>query len=313
MITTREGSRHVTVRVPAKVNLELNVGPRRADGYHDLATVFHAVGLYDDVTVEPAADWEVVAAGPYAEQIPLDESNLALLAARRVAQAGGVDTPVRITIDKQIPVAGGMAGGSADGAAALVACDALWGLELSRPQLDAMAGDLGSDVAFALTGGTAIGSGRGESLAPVLARGSYHWVFAISEGGLSTPAVYAECDRMRGRRRIAAPEPSDDLMAALRSGDPQALGSALSNDLQEAAFSLRPPLRDLLAAGLEMGALGGVVSASGAGVAFLAADAEGALDLAVALAAVGSAPEVKRATGPAHGAHVLSHEMTRGR
>ena len=304
--------RHATVRVPAKVNLELSVGPRRADGYHGVATVFHAVSIYDIVTVEPAAEWGVVVEGPYADQVPVDESNLALRAARLVAGTGDVETPVRITIDKDIPVSGGMAGGSADAAAALVACDALWGLELSRPRLDELAAELGSDVNFALTGGTAIGSGRGEELTPVLTSGTYHWVFAVSEGGLSTPAVYDECDRLRDGHRVRRPETSDGLLAALRSGDPHSLAAALTNDLQEAAFSLRPPLRELLTTGLDMGALGGIVSGSGPTVAFLAADAEGALDLAVALAAVGTAPEVKRATGPTHGAHVLTHEMTRG-
>ncbi len=311
MNTVREVRRHATVRVPAKVNLELSVGPRRSDGYHGLATVFHAVSIYDIVTVEPARDWGVVVEGPYTDQVPVDESNLALRAARLVAEAGELETPVRITIDKDIPVAGGMAGGSADAAAALVACDALWGLELSRARLDELAAALGSDVNFALTGGTAIGSGRGEELAPVLTSGTYHWVFAVSEGGLSTPAVYDECDRLREGRRVRPPETSDALMAALRSGDPHSLASALSNDLQEAAFSLRPPLRELVEAGIEIGALGGIVSGSGPTVAFLAADAEGALDLAVALAALGTVPEVKRATGPVHGAHVLTHEMTR--
>lgn len=298
--------RPVTVRVPAKVNLELVVGPLRADGFHDLATVFQAVSLYDEVTVERAEDWAVTVEGPCAHGVPRDATNLAVRAARRLAREAGIDDPVRISITKDIPVAGGMAGGSADAAATLVACDAMWGLGHSRSQLEGFAAELGSDVAFALGGGTAIGSGRGEQLAPVLGRGSYHWVFALSDTGLSTPAVYAECDRLRRGHPVRAPRPTAAMMTALRSGDPAALGRALSNDLQPAALSLQPELADVLAAGLQYGALGGIVSGSGPTVAFLVADTEGALDLSVALTATGAAPTVRRAHGPVHGAHLVA-------
>jgi 4-diphosphocytidyl-2-C-methyl-D-erythritol kinase len=296
----------VTVRVPAKVNLELVVGAPRHDGYHPLSTVFHAVALYDEVSVAAAQTWGVSVAGPQSLGVPSDGSNLALRAARLLAQAGGIDDPVQITIYKDIPVAGGMAGGSADAAATLVACDALWGLNLPRTELERLAADLGSDVPFLIGGGTAMGSGRGESLAPVLARGTFHWVFALSENGLATPAVYAECDRLREGRAVPEPAPSPEMMTALRSGDPRALAAALHNDLQAAALSLRPALGDVLDAGLEFGALGGIVSGSGPTVAFLAEDNESALDLAVSLTASGAVQDVRRATGPAHGAHVLS-------
>jgi len=296
----------VTVRVPAKVNLELLVGPARDDGYHPLATIFHAVNLYDEVTVMSAPEWGIAVSGPQSFGVPVDGSNLAARAAQRLAEVGGVDEPVHITIRKDIPVAGGMAGGSADAAATLVACDHLWGTGLSRSELEELAAGLGSDVPFLLGGGTAMGSGRGEVLAPVLARGSYHWVFALSEGGLSTPAVYAECDRLRGDRPVPDPSPSPEMMTALRSGDARALGAALTNDLQAAAISLMPALGDVLDAGLEFGALGGVVSGSGPTVAFVAESNEAALDLAVSLTASGAVQDVRRATGPAHGAHVIS-------
>ncbi|SDP39115.1 4-diphosphocytidyl-2-C-methyl-D-erythritol kinase [Pedococcus dokdonensis] len=296
----------VTVRVPAKVNLELLVGAPRPDGYHPLATVFHAVNLFDEVTVTTAPEWGIAVSGPQALGVPVDGTNLAARAAQRLAEVGGVDEPVHITIRKDIPVAGGMAGGSADAAATLVACDHLWGTGLSRSELEELAAGLGSDVPFLLGGGTAMGSGRGEVLAPVLARGSYHWVFALSEGGLSTPAVYAECDRLRGDRPVPEPSPSPEMMTALRSGDARALGAALSNDLQAAAISLMPALGDVLDAGLEFGALGGVVSGSGPTVAFVAESNEAALDLAVSLTASGAVQDVRRATGPAHGAHVIS-------
>jgi 4-diphosphocytidyl-2-C-methyl-D-erythritol kinase len=294
----------VTVRVPAKVNLELLVGPRRADGYHSLSTVFHAVSLYDDVTVAVADEWGVSVSGPLSAGVPEDDDNLALRAARLVQGRFEVE-PVHISIRKGIPVSGGMAGGSADAAATLVALDHLWGLDLDREEIEELGAELGSDVPFLVAGGTAMGSGRGELLAPVLARGSYHWVFALAEGGLSTPAVYAECDRLRGSDEVATPA----LMSALRSGDPRELAPQLVNDLQEAAVSLRPDLGEVLSAGMEYGALGGIVSGSGPTTAFLVEDNEAGIDLAVALTASGVVRDVRRASGPVHGAHVIHHRI----
>lgn len=296
----------VTARAPAKVNLELMVGPQEPDGFHHLATVFQAVGLHDDVRVEPADDWGVTVNGPYADLVPADGTNLALRAARLLAGAAGIEVPVHITIEKDIPVAAGMAGGSADAAGALLACDALWGVWTSRTVLEDLAAELGSDVPFALLGGTAMGSGRGDQLAPVLGRGRYSWVLALSDVGLSTPEVYAECDRLRSRLRVPEPTPSAAMMTALRSGDAASLGKALSNDLQPAALSLQPRLEEVLRAGMDNGALGGIVSGSGPTVAFLVSDTESSLGLAVALAGLGVAPSVKRALGPVRGAHILT-------
>ena len=297
----------VTVRVPAKVNLELLVGPPREDGYHALSTVFHAVSLYDDVTVAVADTWGCEVTGPLAAGVPTDEDNLALQAARVVNARFDVD-PVHITIRKGIPVSGGMAGGSADAAATLVALDHLWDLGLDREEIEEMGAELGSDVPFLVAGGTAVGSGRGELLAPVLARGTYHWVFALAEGGLSTPAVYAECDRLRGTD-VPEPVANPALMAALRSGDPHELAPQLANDLQDAAVSLRPELGEVLSSGMEYGALGGIVSGSGPTCAFLVEDNEAGIDLAVALTASGVVRDVRRANGPVHGAHVIHHRV----
>lgn len=299
--------RSVTVRVPAKVNCELRVGPLGADGFHELSTVFMAVGLYDEVTVSPAERWSVTTTGPYAALVPQGEDNLALRAGRLLARQVRVSRPAAaIRIDKSIPVAGGMAGGSADAAAVLLACDHLWGLRLDREELLQLAAEVGSDVPFCLAGGIAIGSGRGERLAPVLARGTYHWVFALSAQGLSTPSVFAEFDRQTAGMRISPPQPSPSMMTALRSGDPEALGEALVNDLEEAALSLRPGLRTILDAGMEFGALGGIISGSGPTVAFLTGSPEHALDLCVALTASGVVDQVTRAKGPVHGAHLLA-------
>jgi 4-diphosphocytidyl-2-C-methyl-D-erythritol kinase len=296
----------VTVRAPAKVNLQLSVGALRPDGFHDLVNVFHAVALYDDVTARPGLGGPTVTvSGESAEQVPTDESNLAVRAALALADAAGVAPDVELHIAKGIPVAGGMAGGSADAAAALVACDALWGTRLERGDLHEIAEGLGADVPFALLGGTAVGLGTGTHLTPALARGRFAWVFALAEGGLSTPEVFAEYDRQVEGRILPEPRMSDALMTALRAGDAVALGQALANDLQRPALALRPRLQFTLDVGIEHGALGALVSGSGPTCAFLARDESHALDLAVALSAAGVCRTVRRADGPVHGARIL--------
>ena len=331
----------VTVRAPAKINLQLAVGPRRSDGYHDLVTVFQAISLYDDVTVAeagPGGD-RVLVSGEGADAVPAGPENLALKAAAALALAAGlprdVTGPIEITIRKRIPVAAGLAGGSADAAAALVACNELWNAGLSHERLREVAADVGSDVAFALVGGTAVGQGRGERLTAALASGEYHWVLAVADGALSTPEVYAALDRLRATRDPApdgssgclprpgagfaadgaglgtdgpGPGPVLDrvLMGALRSGSPAAVGQALSNDLEQAALSLFPALRKTLAVGRELGALGAIVAGSGPTCVFLAASAERAVDLAVSLSGAGVCRAVTRAAGPVPGASVTA-------
>jgi 4-diphosphocytidyl-2-C-methyl-D-erythritol kinase len=296
----------VTVRVPAKVNLQLGVGPLRDDGYHDLVNVFHAVSLFDEVTAAPAGRLQVMVEGESIEGVPTDGDNLAAKAARLLAERIGVRPSVALRIRKSIPVAGGMAGGSADAAAALVACNELWQAGFRREDLMELAAILGSDVPFALLGGTAVGVGRGERLTSALVRGRFHWVIAYADGGLSTPAVYAECDRIRGanEERVAWPRACDDLMAALASGDAHALGGVLSNDLQPAALALRPSLRRTLTAGRDFGALGAMVSGSGPTCAFLAESEADALDLAVALSEVDVVRSIAHVYGPVHGATI---------
>jgi 4-diphosphocytidyl-2-C-methyl-D-erythritol kinase len=294
----------VTVRVPAKINLHLAVGPRREDGYHELVTVFHAVALYDTVTATPARDLSIGLQGEGAGELPAGPDNLAWRAAELLAERSGVAPTVRLDLVKGIPVAGGLAGGSADAAATLVACDALWGVGLDRAELTELAAELGSDVAFALAGGTALGTGRGERLTPVLATGRWHWVFAISETGLPTPRVYAELDRMRAVGDPPSAGEPDRLINALRSHDPGSLGALLANDLQAAAISLRSDLRRTLRSGLDLGALGGVVSGSGPTCAFLARSREAAVRLAASLAGAGVCRTVRVAHGPVPGARI---------
>ncbi|MFC3761139.1 4-(cytidine 5'-diphospho)-2-C-methyl-D-erythritol kinase [Tenggerimyces flavus] len=298
----------MVVRTPAKINLALLVGPRRSDGYHELASVYQAVSLYDEVTATslPAGEISISVSGLGAEHVPVTEDNLAVRAASLLAEECAIDEGVALTIRKSIPVAGGMAGGSSDAAAALVACDALWGTELDREEMLAVAARLGSDVPFCVVGGTAVGSGHGELVTPALARGTYAWVLAFDPEGLSTPAVFSEFDRMLDDPELtASPTVPSDLMAALLAGNPVALGQALTNDLQPAALRLRPRLRRVLDFGTEHGALGSLVSGSGPTCVFLARDNDHAVDLAVTLSSSGLVSSVKPVSGPVPGARVI--------
>ncbi|MCR8896892.1 4-(cytidine 5'-diphospho)-2-C-methyl-D-erythritol kinase [Gordonia sp. GONU] len=301
----------VTARAPSKVNLHLGVGPRRADGYHDLVTVFQALSLHDDVRVARAHELTVAVRGEGAGSVPADASNLAARAAQALAEWADRSAHVAIEIEKTIPVAGGMAGGSADAAGALVALAHLWKLDITRDELAEIAADLGSDVPFALHGNTALGTGRGEQLMQVLSRGEFHWVLALAREGLSTPAVYRELDRLRESRSDETDDDSDflrrpdDLMQALASGNPRAVAPLLHNDLQPAALSLQPTLRRTLRAGVDAGALKGIVSGSGPTCAFLCADEQSAVNVAAELSGAGVARAVRTASGPAPGTRIL--------
>jgi 4-diphosphocytidyl-2-C-methyl-D-erythritol kinase len=294
----------VTVRVPAKVNLYLGVGALRTDGYHELANVFQAVSLYDEVTAVPGPGLSVRVRGEQANLVPTDPSNLALRAAALLAETTGTDPAVRLTIAKAIPVEGGMAGGSADAAAALVACDALWGTGVGRDELIRLAASLGADVPFALTGGTALGTERGDRLTPVLGRGRYDWVLAFADNGLSTGAVFAELDRQRADRIFPEPAVPEALMSALRAGDPAAVGRALTNDLAPASLQLRPSLARTVEAGLDLGVLGAVISGSGPTCAFLCRSEDESIRVAAALAGAGVCRSTRRVHGPVAGARV---------
>jgi len=301
-------NRGVIVRVPAKINLQLAVGPLGADGFHEVTTVFQAISLFDDVTLKHAPENSGISlklSGATSNGVPANDENLAVRAAKLMADKYDLATDLAIHLKKEIPVAGGMAGGSADAAGVIVAMDALFEIGLSRDEMEVMAAQLGSDVPFGISGGIAIGRGRGDQLTPALSRGNYHWVLALSGQGLSTPAVYQECDRLREGLDIASPQVSDSMMQALRAGDPAALGLALSNDLQAAACSLRPALRLVLDVGRDYGALGSIVSGSGPTVAFLVEDEEKSMDLTVALSSSGVVAGVVRASGPVHGARVI--------
>ena len=350
-VFTPDGARAVTAVAPAKINLHLGVGDARPDGFHDLLTVYRAVDMWERVTVSFAGgaagsgdDDEITVTGPGAPQVPTDRTNLAARAVDLLREEAGSDARIAIRIHKGVPVAGGMAGGSADAAAALVATDRLLGLGLGRAALEERAARLGSDVPFCVRGGTALGTGRGEKLATLLhARAEQHVVVALAAGGLSTPRVFAELDRLRAERaypegaeradpegaegaegaeradpeaaarvRAARPLPRaggvEPLVEALAGDDPAAVAALLANDLEPAALSLRPALRKTLRTGQEAGALHGMVSGSGPTCLFFCSDRDHAIAVAAEISEAGVAREVRVTRGPVGGAHIISDD-----
>ena len=302
----------VRVRAPGKINVFLEVGDVHDDGYHEVATAYQAVSLYEEITATAADDITIEIAGTSTvdvDGVPTDDSNLAVRAARLLARVAGVDRGVHLSVRKAVPVAGGMGGGSADAAAALVACDALWGIGMPTADLTRLAAQLGADVPFALLGGTAIGTGRGDELSPALASGRFDWVLVTNDVGLSPPVVYGELDAHRERHMVdigpapRVPTVAPDVLHALRQGDARMLAATVRNDLQAPALHLRPDLARILERGERSGALTGIVSGSGPTLAFLAADESSAIDLQVTLSAAGLV--ALHVHGPVPGARVV--------
>ncbi|MBG6055843.1 4-diphosphocytidyl-2-C-methyl-D-erythritol kinase [Salinibacterium sp. CAN_S4] len=310
-MTSGPGSTMVHTRAPGKINVFLKVGSLLDDGYHDVAIAYQAVSIYEDVRAYPADDFSVSVTGTVElSRVPTDGSNIAIKAARLLARRTAFRGGVRLEIDKHVPVTGGMGGGSADAAATLLACDTLWGTGLPREEMLELASELGADVPFSFTGGTAIGTGRGDQLSPALAKGTFQWVLVLADFGLSTPEVYRELDRHRDRHSqdifpaSFAPSVDANVLQALRAGDPHMLAESLHNDLQAPALYLEPSLASVIELGEQNGALAGIVSGSGPTVAFLTADLDSALELQIALSA--ARHTVVRATGPVHGARVIT-------
>ncbi|UOQ56098.1 4-(cytidine 5'-diphospho)-2-C-methyl-D-erythritol kinase [Leucobacter allii] len=302
--------RSITVRAPGKINVFFRVGALQQDGYHDVASLYQAVSLFEEVTAAPAADFSVRFTGPIdGSALPVDDRNLALAAAKLLAERTGYPGGAALTVFKRVPIAGGMGGGSADAAATLLACDELWGTGLGRHGLLPLAAELGADVPFALEGGTAVGTGRGDELSPALAKGSFHWVLVLSDAGLSTPRVYGTLDAHRERHAGAlGPQPElvkveTAVLQAVRVGDADSLAEAMHNDLQVAALKLAPGLVDLLEQGESRGALAGIVSGSGPTLAFLVDSAEAAASLRGMFCREGH--RAITVTGPVPGARVL--------
>jgi 4-diphosphocytidyl-2-C-methyl-D-erythritol kinase len=311
-VDIRSGARSVRVKAPGKINVTLKVGPPREDGYHGIASVFLAVSLYEEVTATEVAgsgiSVTVNGQGTLnlpADSIPLDRTNLAVRAAELLADVSPGRTGVHLDITKRVPISGGMGGGSADAAAALLACDALWGSGFSRDELAKIAVDLGADVPFALVGGTAVGLGVGDQLTPAISKTPLHWVLVTSEYGLSTPEVYRTLDEIRLRDGVDAdPQPSIDpaILGAMRAGDALGLAPLLHNDLQQASLELAPALGDILDRGKAAGALAGIVSGSGPTIAFLTQSSGHAAELEALLESEGL--QAASVHGPAHGARI---------
>lgn len=309
--------RHVTATAPGKVNVSLRVGPLRPDGYHDVASVYLAVSLTETVTAVAREDGEITV-GPCprhvslvdTHDVPWDESNLAHRAAALLRERAGLDADahgVDLQVAKQVPVAGGMGGGSADAAAALVACSTLWDTGLTRSALAEIAAELGADVPFSVVGGAAVGLGTGTDLTPVAARNPVHLVVVPADGGLSTPVVFETLDRLRAEGTLEEPravEVNRDVVRALAMADPLDLALAMDNDLQTPAVSLFPELSDVLDLGLDEGALRGMVSGSGPTLLFVARDEHEAARLATAVTER-TGIEAIPVHGPVHGAGLL--------
>jgi 4-diphosphocytidyl-2-C-methyl-D-erythritol kinase len=298
----------ITVRAAAKVNLRLAVGPPRADGFHPLLTIYQAISLYDDVTVSEADAWSVTVE-PTGDLdcsgAPLDESNIAIRAGRLLGGHHGIERTAAIRIAKGIPVAGGLAGGSADAAASLVALDRLWELDTSDEDLLRLAAQLGSDVPFALIGGTALGTGRGEVVEPIEDPGTWWWVVVPNATGMSTPEVYREFDRLNPDLRSHVHLRVHDMTGILRARDFRLLGRNLENDLQAAALSLRPDLDQTDTDLFELGAYR-LLSGSGPTFLGLVETQERAHEVRQQMLDRGYRG-IQVATGPVAGAHLVEY------
>ncbi|MFC7403046.1 4-(cytidine 5'-diphospho)-2-C-methyl-D-erythritol kinase [Citricoccus sp. GCM10030269] len=316
--TTGRLFRHATAQAPGKVNLSLRVGAPRADGYHPVASVYLAVSMIEEVTATPRSEGEITVALSESssafvdpDAFPVDSSNLAVKAAVRLREHLELDPAehgVHLEITKQVPVAGGMGGGSADAAAALVACAALWDAGLSRQALAEISAPLGADVPFAVMGGAAVGLGVGDELTPLLARHPLHFVLVPATTGLATPQVYGLLDRLREEEALPVPESDPEvdreLVQALTTGNAEELALLIANDLQVPAATMVPELSGMLDIGLEEGALAGQVSGSGPTLMFLARNAEESFQLATRIEDRTGVAAVA-VHGPVHGARVL--------
>ncbi|MDO5672045.1 MAG: 4-(cytidine 5'-diphospho)-2-C-methyl-D-erythritol kinase [Actinomycetaceae bacterium] len=311
-------ARVVTADAPGKVNLILRVtGLDAQTGYHELLTVFHCLNLREVVRLSVRADEKVTVQtvpGPsFAGALPsgLDgPDNLAVRAVqslRHYAQDQGKDAPgIDIHITKNIPVAGGMAGGSADACAALVAANELLGLNMNREELARFGVSIGADVPYGLWGEQSLGVGFGNDIRPLDAGPTRHWVFLSSSRGLSTPVVFGEYDRLELHNGFNEQRRSleDKVLGALRGDNP--ILEVIENDLQAPALRLRPELEDVIAAAKEAGAVSAFVSGSGPTIAALCESEAAAKDLAATVASHPEVCEAIVATGPSGPARILA-------
>ena len=285
----------VSASAPGKINIFFKVGALKSDGYHDVLSVYQALDIREAVKVADSSRWRVSVSGALSEEqiaaVPTGEDNLVVRAAKSIGQLANLTrvSELSFEITKNVPVAGGMGGGSADAAAAMLAVDELWDTQVDGEALMKAAAELGADIPFALLGGTAIGIGRGDKLDPIDDVQKLHWVLVPMDAGLSTPRVYAKLDEMRAAKGqdptlVPVPEVPYELIDALVHGDAREVAKHLHNDLQDAAVALMPELSITMHAGLAAGALAAMVSGSGPTIAMLAESEEAAESIANHLA-----------------------------
>jgi len=288
----------IIASAPGKINIFFKVGSLQDDGYHEVLSIYQALDLREIVKVSSSATWRVAVSGSLSEEqiasVPTGQDNLVVRAAKAIASLAKISNPPELSfeITKNVPVAGGMGGGSADAAAAMLAVDALWGTKLDQEELMTAASNFGADIPFSILGGTAVGVGRGDQLSPLDGVRKLHWVLVPMNAGLSTPKVYAKLDEMRvsqgqDPRQIDSPKSPQELIDALKLGDAHAVAKHLHNDLQDAAVALMPELAKTIATGLAAGALAAMVSGSGPTVVMLAESETAAESIANRLALEG--------------------------
>ena len=250
------GSQGLVLRTSAKVNLALEVLGKRGDGYHEIATVLQAVDLFDRLTMETADILSLHADDP---ELPTDDGNLVMRAARLLQKTAGIEKGARLRLQKRIPVAAGLGGGSSDAAATLLGLNRLWGLRWPRARLQELAVELGMDVPFFLGTGRAVARGRGERLQVLPGGGGYALVLVNPRTPLSTREVYG---RVPGGWH-AEPTGTERVIEALRRRNVAALAAALTNNLERVVEPVLPVIGRMKAALLAAGALGAIMSGSG--------------------------------------------------
>ena len=270
----------IRLRTHAKINLFLRVLGRRPDGYHEIESIFHGISLADDITVRATEGHDVdvdiqVARGP-GTGVPKREDNLAYLAAQALIERGVTASGVSIDITKRIPIGAGLGGGSGNAAGVLVALNDLWGARLPTDDLNDLGATVGSDVPYCLTGGTMLVTGRGENLSSLPSPGDLHFVLGISDEPLYTKDVYERLDSLGTDGEVG----SAAMTLALGAGDAAEVAELLHNDLEPAAFSLRPELEELKKVILGAGALGAGLTGSGPTLFGLASDEDHGRDIA---------------------------------
>lgn len=262
-----QGKEKIRERGYAKINLHLDITGRLEGGYHSVETVMQSISLYDEISVTPAKEGFCCCCNQ--PGVPTDEKNLAVCAAMLFAERVKYEGGARIEIEKHIPMAAGMAGGSADAAATLRAMNRMLGEPLSMKELCELGASLGADVPFCITGGTAYADGKGDLLHPIDPMPDCMILAACEGEGVSTPWAYGLLDRLHGGFEAGCdyqPKGTDALREALREKNIEAVASAMYNIFEEPVLEQRPVAADVKRVITECGALCAMMSGSGPSV-----------------------------------------------